>query len=58
MKDLEKQLMEERERVIRLEQDNSKLLEARDELAKLRAELSPTENSKSQELQGLRENSD
>ncbi|XP_043271719.1 CAP-Gly domain-containing linker protein 1 [Venturia canescens] len=53
MKELEKQLLEERERIIKLEQDNLKLIEARDELAKLRAQLSTTENTKTQELQDI-----
>ncbi|OXU21741.1 hypothetical protein TSAR_011586 [Trichomalopsis sarcophagae] len=39
IKDLEKQLSEERERVIQLERDSTKLFEAEEELTKLRIEL-------------------
>jgi predicted nucleic acid-binding Zn-ribbon protein len=39
IKDLEKQLSEERERVIQLETDTIKLFETEEELAKLRIEI-------------------
>lgn len=39
IKDLEKKLSEERERVIQLEKDSTKLFEAEEELAKLKTEL-------------------
>lgn len=40
IKDLEKQLLEERERVVQLEHDNIKLFETEEELARLRNEAS------------------
>lgn len=40
IKELEKQLAEERERVIQLERDNTKLFEVEEELAKERSENS------------------
>jgi len=39
IKDLEKKLSEERERVIQLEKDSTKLFETEEELTKLRIEL-------------------
>ncbi|XP_012277804.1 restin homolog isoform X2 [Orussus abietinus] len=55
IKDLEKQLMEERERVLRLEQDSTKLFEAEEELTRLRSELSSTTLHEQSVLQELRD---
>lgn len=46
IKDLEKQLTEERERVAQLEQDNIKLFETEEELARLRNEVSSAAQNK------------
>ncbi|KZC13260.1 CAP-Gly domain-containing linker protein 1 [Dufourea novaeangliae] len=48
IKDLEKQLAEERERVAQLEQDSTKLFETEEELARLRNEVSSAAQDKHQ----------
>lgn len=52
IKDIEKQLSEERERVIQLERDSTKLFEAEEELAKLRLELQTAAVGEKNEFSG------
>lgn len=48
IKDLEKQLLEERERVAQLEHDSIKLFETEEELSRLRNEVCVTAQEKNQ----------
>lgn len=52
VKELEQQLAEERERVIQLEKDSTKLFEAEEELARLRTELQILTSQGKNDLQG------
>lgn len=52
IKDLEKQISEERERVIQLERDSTKLFEAEEELTKLRIELQSAVAGEKNEFSG------
>ncbi|KAK2581230.1 hypothetical protein KPH14_008024 [Odynerus spinipes] len=54
IKELEKQLSEERERVIQLERDSTKLFEAEEELARLRSERAAVNSQDKSELEDLR----
>lgn len=46
IKEIEKQLSEERERVVLLEKESTKLFEAEEELARLRVELQSIQEKK------------
>ena len=52
IKELEKQLSEERERVIQLERDSTKLFEAEEELTKLRIEIQNSATGEKNEFSG------
>lgn len=52
IKDLEKLLLEERERVGQLERDSIKLFEAEEELTRLRNEVSNVTAQETQQLEG------
>ena len=52
IKDLEKQLLEERERVAQLEHDSIKLFETEEELARLRNEASNAATQEKHQLEG------
>lgn len=53
IRELEKELSEERERVVQLERDSVKLFEAEEELARLRNEISSATSSQNSQLQDL-----
>ncbi|KAL2718981.1 restin isoform X8 [Vespula squamosa] len=56
IKELEKQLSEERERVIQLERDSTKLFEAEEELARLRSNASNQDKKEFEDLRNHNEN--
>lgn len=53
IKDLEKQLLEERERVAQLEHDSIKLFETEEELSRLRNEVSNVTAQEKNQFEGI-----